>query len=591
MPIYSRDIVLQVLSATDITDIIGPVVSLKPAGRGRMKALCPFHQEKTPSFIVNQERQTFHCFGCSKGGDALSFVQENLGLTFIESLRMLADRAGIQLPAASPQAQQADSHRHQILDFSRFVARFYRDALLKAHPESPAVQYLNRRGISDATLERFAVGLALRGGESLREAAARKQYPLSVLESSGLVRRGERGGMYDFFRDRIIFPVRDVAGNYVAFGGRALDDSPAKYINSPENPVYRKSRVLYGLHEARDTLRQSEYALVVEGYFDLLRCFDSGLENVVATCGTALTLEQASLLRRYVHEVVLLYDGDAAGVKAALRGVAVLTEAGLRVRALQLPQNQDPDDFIREQGAEALRERITNASDFIGFYVDMSRDRAHSIEGRTEIAQELFGIVRHIDDAMRLDEYLKEIATALDLNAWACRQEFEKYLREGRKREAWAARMQSTEAENEAKPVVNRDDAVFLAVLLNDSEERQRIRTLLRGIPLGDSPLERIMRLLLQRDDLDKLLHDLEQPEARSLYTAAMAWESDVDDIPEDLLDKRVNRVMRDALQQQCDIIRRAIEEAARNADTQRYWELLAEQGKLTRQMEQVGVT
>ena len=586
---FSKDIVTEVLSAIDIIEVIGPVVELKPAGPGRMKALCPFHQEKTPSFIVNQHRQTFHCFGCGKGGDAITFVQEHMGLTFVEALKALAEQAGVKLPASDRREQQTDSLRSHILEATRFAARHYMQMLTTPGKNEVGRAYLERRGITDETLNRFGVGLAPDDWSLLLEAARANDISAVVLENAGLIRRSETGRPYDFFRNRIIFPVRDVAGNIVAFGGRALDDSPAKYINSPENPVYRKSRVLYGLHEARDTLRNSTNALIVEGYFDLLRCFDVGIENVVATCGTALTLEQAGLLRRYVQEVVLVYDGDAAGVKAAMRGVGVLTEAGLRVRAIQLPGNQDPDDFVRNDGAKALLELVDQAPDFVQYYVAMSRDRSQTIEGRTEIAQELFDIIRHIDDAMRVDEYLKHIANALKINSWVCRQEFDKFIRKSQVHKAWLTQArQDTEAVATTQHTVSRDETLFLAMLMANKDHLERVQTLLAGIPLGNGPLEDVLRILLT-DAPDNVLHSLECKDARRLFTAASTLDTTLETFPEDLLEKRVNRLMREALQMQSEVIKEAIEEAARNSDTSRYLALLAEKVEITRQIERVG--
>ena len=586
---FSRDIVTEVLSAIDIIEVIGPVVELKPAGPGRMKALCPFHQEKTPSFIVNQHRQTFHCFGCGKGGDAISFIQEHMGLTFLESLKALAERAGVKLPASDRREQQTDNLRSHILEAIRFAARHYNHMMSIPEKNKVGLAYLKQRGISGDTLNRFGVGLAPDDWSLLLETARSNDISAVVLENSGLIRRSESGKPYDFFRNRIIFPVRDVAGNIVAFGGRALDDSPAKYINSPENPVYRKSRILYGLHEARDALRNSSYALIVEGYFDLLRCHDVGIQNVVATCGTALTLEQAGLLRRYVQEVVLVYDGDAAGVKAAMRGVGVLTEAGLRVRAIQLPGNQDPDDFVRDQGAKALLELVEQAPDFVEYYVAMSRDRSRTIEGRTAIAQELFEIIRHIDEVIRLDEYLKHIAQALNINSWVCRQEFDKYIRNSQVQKAWLTqKRQDNDPSDTAQPNVSRDDTMFLSIVLTSEEHLERVQTLLAGIPLGRGPLEDVLRILLTKTS-DNLLHSLECEDARRLFTAASTLDTTLETIPEDLLEKRVNRLLREALQMQSEAIKEAIEEAARKSDTSRYLALLAEKVEITRQIERVG--
>ena len=308
MQTYNREIVQQVLAANDIVQVLGAALELKSAGSDRLKGLCPFHREKTPSFVVSRTRQNFHCYGCGKGGDVIDFVMEHEGLTFVEALRRLADRAGIRLPAMTERDNQAEAMRTRLLEFGKFARGFFQQTLTHPTLGRTGREYLVGRRLRDETVARFGLGYVPEAWTHLLDAAKQKGYSDKVLEASGMFKQGQRGGYYDFFRNRLMIPVRDVSGNVVAFGGRDLGDSPAKYINSPETTIYKKSRVLYGLHEARDALREKKRALLVEGYFDLLRCFDSGIENVVASCGTALTPEQASLVRRYVPEVVIVYD-------------------------------------------------------------------------------------------------------------------------------------------------------------------------------------------------------------------------------------------------------------------------------------------
>ena len=411
---YSREVVTQVLSATDIVEIVGSFLELRPSGNGRFVGLCPFHHEKTPSFHVSRDRQNFYCFGCEKGGDAIGFIREMEGLSFVESLRKLADRAGIQLPAMTEREGQDEYLRSRLIELGAFAARYYTETLRDALKGGKARQYLKTRTLADATIKKFGLGYAPDGYSSLLDAAKAEKFRERELDASGLVKRGDRGNYYDTFRNRLMVPIRDVSGNIVAFGGRDLSgDSPAKYINSPETALYKKSRILYGLHEARDSLRKEKQAILVEGYFDLMRCFDAGICNIVATCGTALTTEQAALIRRYVPEVVVVYDGDAAGVRAALRGVAILTAAGLTVRAIVLPDGKDPDDYIRDAGAEAFRGLVDSSSDFVTFYIRMNVERLGSIEGRTDVAKEIFTIVQGVGDLMRVDEYLKRAAHEL----------------------------------------------------------------------------------------------------------------------------------------------------------------------------------
>jgi DNA primase len=582
---YSRDIVTQVLAAIDIVDIIGASLELRNAGAGRMKALCPFHHEKTPSFTVNRNRQTFHCFGCGKGGDAIRFLMDHEGLSFIEALRKLADRASVRLPALTERDNREEFLRGRLLELGKFAARRFREILEDPLRGSLGRQYLKTRALKEEIVRRFGLGYVPEGWSTLLDAAKERGFQESVLEASGLFKRGERGGFYDFFRNRLIFPIRDLSGNVVAFGGRDLGDSPAKYINSPETVVYRKSRVLYGLYEAREALRREKYAIFVEGYFDLLRCFDAGIENVVASCGTALTKEQAVLLHRYVSEVVLVYDGDAAGIQAAIKGTGVLAAAGLTVRALALPENQDPDDFIRAEGRDAFMSLVQEAPDFVTFYTRMSAPRAGTIEGRAEIAQEIFAILVTLDDELRIDEYLKRTALELGLNDWVCRREFDRFRREDKPGQTPHASVPETPA-----PLVNSHDCEFVAILLSDEALLQKARTLLEGVCMAPGPLAEVLESLFQNTHIE-VNSDLNSEEARALYTAAAASDPPAPKIQEDLVLKRINRLEKEALGREAQQVQEAIQEAEQTQDTTRAMELLARKVRLIQQMEKLGIS
>jgi len=573
--------VAEVLAANDIVDIIGATLELKPAGSGRLKALCPFHHEKTPSFTVNRNRQIYHCFGCGKGGDALDFLQEHDGMTFAEALRKLADRGGVRLPALTERDGKADFLRTHVLEFGKFAANQYQEWLRHPMRGSLGRQYLKTRQLKDETFQRFGVGYAPDGFDNLLNVARAAGISDSIIEASGLFKKGERGSFYDFFRNRVMFPIKNVAGNIVAFGGRDLGDSSAKYINSPETVVYKKSHVLYGLHEAREALRRKQCAILVEGYFDLLRCFDAGIENVVASCGTALTSEQAALIRRYVPEAVVVYDGDAAGIRAALKGISILATAGLRVRAMALPEGQDPDDYIREHGPEAFQERMAGAPDFVSFYISMNQSRTASIEGRTQVAQEIFAILQGLGDEMRVDEYLKQTAHELGLNEWACRAEYQKSRRKAAQRT-----MPRIEEMPSDRPL-NREDCEFLAVLLEQPLIRQRVAEELRGVTLESGPMAQVLDKILdgKADRLDESL----EGEARRLYTAAAGLDEFVSKSPEELVAKRLAGLKKEALRAHATRMREAIQEAERASDPNRVRQLLEQQRQLIQQIEKMG--
>ncbi|MCH7959258.1 MAG: DNA primase [Candidatus Hydrogenedentes bacterium] len=573
-----KDVVREVLAAVDIVDVLSDSVELKSAGSARFKGLCPFHQEKTPSFIVSRDRQTFYCFGCERGGDAITFLRDQEGLSFHEALQKLADRGGIQLRKFGGEGSREAQLRTQVLALSKLAARFYRDTLKTGESGKPGRDYLAQRGLRDSIIERFGLGHVPEGWRALVTHARESDIQESVLIGSGLAKRGERGGIYDLFRNRVIFPIRDVSGDVVAFGGRDLGDGPAKYINSPENPVYKKGRVLYGLYEARDAMRKSGQVLLVEGYFDLLRCFDAGIENVVATSGTALTGEQASLIRRYVSAVVVVFDGDRAGIRAALRSIGILTSAGLSVRVLALPDAQDPDDYIRSEGAEAFLALVESAADFVTFYVRMSAERTGTIEGRTEVARELFDIFKQIDDVLRRDEYVKHLAKALGMNAPLCREEFERHVRGD------SGRNRVVREESASTQRVSYDDEVFVASLMHSPKLLEKVKAFVASELLGPGPVREVVDALIRADAGG--VQGIESDEARRLYTAAAGMDASWED---EVVDKRLTRFRRDALELEASHLQEEIENAQRLHEDSKVDALMIRKFDVERELDQVG--
>ena len=590
---HSREIVSEVLSANDIVEVIGAFLDIKPAGTGRFKALCPFHQEKTPSFSINRDRQMFHCFGCGKSGDAITFLRDFEGLTFSEALRKLADRGGIRLPAATEQDSQSDFEREQLIRLGTHAARLFEEALADPLQGGHARTYLHTRALQDETIRRFRLGYAVDDWDTLRDALRRTGIKESMLEASGLVRRGKQGKLYAFFRNRLMVPIRDTSGNIVAFGGRDLgtDGQTAKYINTPENRLYQKGRVLYGLYEARDAMRQERQAILVEGYFDLMRCFDSGIENVVASCGTALTADQAKLIRRYVPEVIVVFDGDAAGIRAALRGVGILTAAGLTVRALVLPAGQDPDDFVRSEGRGAFLTLVRQAEGFITFYVGANTDRLSTVEGRTEVAREIFTILLGFDDELRRGEYLKQAARELQLDEWAVRREFERLVRDRTRREAAAlSRRAPAPSEEPEESAPNLDDCDFVAALLGNEPLREFARQRLVGVQVHLDSLAALLDALFEDAGAD-MAQRLEDGPARTLYAAAVNREKLPPDRARQLVEKRVNRLHREHLAARAEALQDEIRAAERAHDSGKVMELLGRRIAIEREIEQVGAS
>ena len=363
-----KDIVERITNESDIVAVITEFVNLKKSGKD-YKGLCPFHQEKTPSFYVVPSRGFYHCFGCSKGGNVINFIMEHERFDYPGALRYLAARAGISIPETGNLKSDSD----QLYGALSHAAGYF-ESSLRSKSSGTAIKYLKSRGIEKSVAQIFGIGFAPPGWDGLIKAVSPKGIKPSDLERAGLAIKKE--GYYDRFRNRLMIPIRTIAGRIVGFGGRVLpgDDSP-KYINSPETEVYKKGRLLYGLDVSKNEVRAKNEAVVVEGYFDLITLYQAGIKNVVAASGTGFTAGQAALLARFCEQVVLLYDSDSAGVKAAFRACGILYNSGLEPRLVRLPRGFDPDSFVRDRGAGELSGLITGAVDIIDFI-------EQTIEGR-----------------------------------------------------------------------------------------------------------------------------------------------------------------------------------------------------------------
>ena len=398
----------------DVVDLIGRYVTLKKAGRS-FKGLCPFHQEKTASFTVNPERGIFHCFGCGESGNAIAFLMRHENLTFPEAARALAAECGIEIPLTGG-GEPGVAER--ILKANGVAQQLYREALMASQGE-PARAYLERRGLGLELAERFGVGFAPDRWDAVTNALARQRIPASVGEKAGLLKERERGGHYDLLRGRITFPIQDVRGRVIGFGGRALrSEQEPKYLNTLESPVFRKRESFYGFPFALEPIRRSDRAVVVEGYFDLIALHRAGIEESVATCGTALTEGHARNLRRRTRNLVLLFDGDEAGQRAVLRALEVVLPQGLRVRAAALPSGEDPDDFLTRNGSEALRDLIDSAPPAL----DLAIQRA--LAGGCETPWEKADVVAAVapllvalPDPVERGEYTRRLAMACGSDA------------------------------------------------------------------------------------------------------------------------------------------------------------------------------
>lgn len=403
----------QVRNSCSIVHLIGGYVRLKKSGKD-YAALCPFHSEKTPSFMVSESKQIFKCFGCGAGGDAFKFIMLMENLSFPESIRYLAERHGIPLPREGKETEFASGNRQRLLKAMAAAAQFFQECLRQSAGSDGALAYLRRRQIEDSTIECFGIGFAPSGNQLL-STLQKQGFALEELEACGLVREGE-GQRYDRFRSRIVFPIRHFSGPTIAFGGRILGEGIPKYLNSPETPLYNKSSHLYALDVTRDEIRQRDFAVLVEGYFDCVVPFQYGIRNIVASLGTSLTQNQVKILARYTRKVVVNYDPDSAGVAATMRSIDLFLEQGLHVNIVRLPSGSDPDTFIRGEGVEAYQEKLKASQPYLEFALSRfveEQPNPGSPKAKQEIVSQMLPYLARVSNRIERAEYVSRIASRL----------------------------------------------------------------------------------------------------------------------------------------------------------------------------------
>lgn len=421
----------QIRAASDIVDVIGSYVPLKKAGAS-FTALCPFHKEKTPSFHVNPGKQTFHCFGCNKGGDVFTFVKEYENIGFMDAVRRLAERAKIPLEFENtPGAQESRHLKDQLLEIHEQLAHRWQNCLANEAAGQLGRDYLAKRGVSAEATKLFRIGAAPETWDDTVNWARSKNFDLATVEKAGLIiRKEETGNYYDRFRGRLMFPICDEQGRIIGFSGRVLsgDEKTAKYVNSPETPIFTKSKVFFGLDKSRRAILDAGFAIICEGQLDLIACYTNGVQNIVAPQGTAFTDQHARILKRYANEVVLCFDSDNAGQNAAVRALDHLLAAGLAIRVAVVPAPHDPDSFIKQNGGAAFQQIIKNAEGFFDCHLsrlcvtnDISSDK-----GKLAVLRAMGESVNKTGNAVLIDTYAQKTALRLGVSPEAVRGEFKK---------------------------------------------------------------------------------------------------------------------------------------------------------------------
>ena len=407
---YSDEIIEEVRAGNDIVDVISGYVKLQKKGSSYF-GLCPFHNEKSPSFSVSRDKQMYYCFGCGAGGNVFTFLMEYENYTFVEALKVLAERAGVSLPEAeySQEAREKADLRSKLLEINKLAAKYYY-AQLKTQQGVMGYQYLKKRGLSEEIITQFGLGYAGKYSNDLYRYLKLKGYSDQLVQQAGLISIDEKNGAYDKFWNRVMFPIMDVNNKVIGFGGRVMGDAKPKYLNSPETLIFDKSRNLYGLNRARTA--RKPYFILCEGYMDVISLHQAGFMNAVASLGTALTAGHARLIKRYVNEVYLTYDSDEAGTKAALRAAPILKEAGITARVIRMEPYKDPDEFIKNLGAEAFEERIQKAGNSFLFSLEILEKSydMHTPEGKTDFLRETARRLGTFEEEIERNNYIEAVA-------------------------------------------------------------------------------------------------------------------------------------------------------------------------------------
>lgn len=507
----------RVKQQADIVRVIGEYVRLKKSG-ANFTGLCPFHQEKTPSFAVHPVKQIYHCFGCGAGGDVFKFVMEMEKSPFPEAIRTVAEKCGIAIPKPrerSPEERRENQQRSALVEMHRETAAFFARALHDSPEGKVAAAYLEDRGLDREATKRFGLGFAPSSGDALLRFLKQK-YPEKLLDVSGLISRDQSGRAYDRFRRRIMFPITNESGKVIAFGGRAMGDDTPKYMNSPETPIYTKSTVLYHLDRAKEALRQSDFAVLVEGYMDAIAVARAGIANVVASCGTSLAEPQIKLLGRFTRRVIVNYDPDTAGQAATERSISLLLESEFDVRVLALPGKADPDKFLKEQGVDAYRNLLAQSPPYLDYLIARARqmDRT-TAAGKVAALNFLMPYVQRLPNRLLRSEWATRIASELRVD--------EPVLREALRRAAAERRSEVKPNASLLGPAVKPAERQIIRMLVEADGFREKLASELAHDSLHRGlECERLLDLLISRvgehPDPATLAAALEERERRLLF-------------------------------------------------------------------------
>lgn len=495
---YPEELVEEIRESNDIVDVISDYVKLQRKGSSYF-GLCPFHNEKSPSFSVSPAKQMYYCFGCGAGGNVFTFLMEYENLTFPEAVKMLAERAGISLPEQeyTSEMRRQQDEKTAILEVNKMAAKYFYYQLRSPSGEA-GMKYLKGRQLTDETMKSFGLGYANKYSDDLYRYLKGKGVSDDLLKDSGLMSVDERHGMHDKFWNRVMFPIFDVNGKVIGFGGRVMGDGKPKYLNSPETKVFDKSRNLYGLNVARTS--RKKYLLVCEGYMDVISLHQAGFQNAVASLGTALTLQHASLLKRYTKEVILTYDSDEAGVRAALRAIPILKEAGISTRVLHMDPYKDPDEFIKALGSEAFEERIRQAENSFMFEISVL-EREYNMkdpESKTAFYEAIAEKILNFEVELERENYIEAVADRYHMGFENLRKLVNRMAVKGTK-PARTREVSRGEKSKEKEDGIQKAQKLMLTWLIEQKGLYEKIRTYIGPEDFTQEPYRNVAHLLFEQ--------------------------------------------------------------------------------------------
>jgi len=488
-----EEIINDVQERCDIVEVVAGYIPLKRAGRN-FKAHCPFHHEKTPSFIVSPDKQIYHCFGCGMGGNVFNFLMQYEKLEFPEAVEILAKKVGVALPKKEFKSYQAENLNQKLYRINELAGNFYHQLLLNSKEASVARDYLSGRKIDIGLIKKLRLGFAPAKWDSLLNYLRSKNISLSLIEKVGLsVLREDGNGYYDRFRNRIIFPIFDVKSRTIGFGARVLGDSLPKYINSPETPIYSKGRNIFGLNFSKDAIRKKDFVIIVEGYLDFITPYQKGIDNITASLGTALTVEQIRLLRRYTHNVVIVFDSDQAGQIATLRSLDLFIEEDMNVKVVDLPIGFDPDSFICKNNARDFEKKILDAKNLFDYklYLLTNKYDSNRIEGKADIVKEMLPTISKFKNAVLKFSYLKKLAEFLSLKEESLFIELKKLKPSNIYNNTYEARPIHTSIQK-LRPA----ERMILKLILEERNLVNRAKDMLEMDDFQDSRIRNVMALI-----------------------------------------------------------------------------------------------